>query len=192
VAADVDGLAAMLARAFDDDPFSRYLMPSDRRRPGGLRRFFRTQLAHDYLASGTVLTVEGARGAAVWGPPGKRPLTGWRALRSTAPLVPHLLGAGFWRAVGVLGRIEELHPSEPHWYLATLGVEPADQHRGLGTALVAGVLEQCDRQALGAYLETAKLENLAFYARLGFEVVHQIPCPDGPTLWTLWRHPVAP
>ena len=40
---------------------------------------------------------------------------------------------------------------------------------------------------LAAYLETGAPENLAFYARAGFEVTDEVVLPDGPTLWGLQR-----
>ena len=162
--------------------------------PGASGAFFRFQLVNDHhLALGH--RADRSRRPAGGGGLGsarQAPLTGLRALRSTAPLVPLPAGAGPPAGAGLLGRLEELHPSEPHWYLATLGTEPALQHRGLGSALVAGVLEQLRRQALGAYLESAK-ESTSPSTPAGFEVVHQIPCPDGRSdAVELWRHPVAP
>lgn len=66
---------------------------------------------------------------------------------------------------------EAHHPDEPHWYLATLGTDPSAQGRGIGSALLADVLERCDREATPAYLETETEANVAFYApRLRREV----------------------
>src|SRR5271165_7054695 len=77
--ADVPGVCAMLARAFDDDPVACYLVPSPRRRPGALRAFFRLQLVNDHhLAFGGVYTTDDHAGAATWAPPGKPRMTGLR------------------------------------------------------------------------------------------------------------------
>jgi ribosomal protein S18 acetylase RimI-like enzyme len=32
--------------------------------------------------------------------------------------------------------LAQFHPSEPHWYLAFVGTEPAMQSRGIGRALL--------------------------------------------------------
>ena len=41
-----------------------------------------------------------------------------------------------------------------------------------------------------AWLETQKEENLAYYARFGFAVVHEHhPVADGPSMWSLSRDP---
>jgi len=52
------------------------------------------------------------------------------------------------------------------------------------------VLERCDADAIPAYLESTKAENVGFYEGHGFRVTEEIePPPDGPTLWCMWRDP---
>ena len=52
------------------------------------------------------------------------------------------------------------------------------------------VLHMCDRDNLGAYLETAKSENLPFYERHGFKVTGTIGVGQDPiTVWLMWRNP---
>jgi ribosomal protein S18 acetylase RimI-like enzyme len=96
-----------------------------------------------------------------------------------------LLARGF-------GGMEMLHPKRPpHWYLAVLGTDPAAQGQGLGSAALAPVLERCDADGVGAYLESSKESNIAFYARHGFRVTREIRLPRGPKLWAMWRDPRA-
>src|ERR1700744_802545 len=120
---DVRPLAAMLARPFEDDPVANYLMPSARRRPGGLRTFFEVQMAGDLLAHGGVFTTADRSGAALWAPPDKPPLPLIRALRNALPTAPYVIGRNFLRSIRFLAHVEAIHPKEPHWYLATLGTE---------------------------------------------------------------------
>ena len=62
-------------------------------------------------------------------------------------------------------------PSEPHWHLGPVAVEPASQGQGVGHALVADFCTRVDECAGLAYLETDKRENVRFYRRFGFSVV---------------------
>ena len=50
------------------------------------------------------------------------------------------------------------------------------RRRGIGSALLESWLREVDADALPAYLETDRPENLAFYRRFGFDVVgtHEI------------------
>lgn len=81
-------------------------------------------------------------------------------------------------------------PRQPHWYLATLGTAPERQGRGVGSTLLATVLDRLDEEGLPAYLESSKERNVAFYARHRFEVVRELVVPHGgPRLWLMWREP---
>lgn len=179
----------MLSRAFDDDPISTYLLPSERRRPPGLRAFFRVQIRNDYLNFGGVYTTDDRAGAAVWAPPGKPMLKGLRGFVSVLPVAPHVVGATLLRSLRFLSRLETMHPKEPHWYLATLGTEPARQGHGIGSALLEPILAKCDTEGTRAYLESSKERNIPFYRRHGFEVTDEVHFGDSPPIWTMWRDP---
>ena len=192
--ADVARLVEVLTRAFDDDPISHYFFRGDRRRERGLRRFFDIQMRHQYLVNGEAWTTDDLGGAALWMPPG-RPRPGVRDLLRLALLVTDLLGVGREapQVARLLAEVERARPSEPHWYLGVLGVDPPRQRTGVGGALLAEVLGRVDEEGMPSYLETSKEENLSFYGRHGFVVTGEVHAPaDGPTLWLMWRDPRPP
>ena len=85
---------------------------------------------------------------------------------------------------------DKIHPREKHFYLQFLGVDPDHQGRGLGTALMRPVLERCDREGCGAYLENSNAVNTPYYKRMGFKVTGLIDMGNGaPALWPMWREP---
>jgi GNAT superfamily N-acetyltransferase len=111
------------------------------------------------LRHGTVWTTEDRQATAIWKPPEK------------------------WKLGGV-----ELLKQAPAT-LAVLGTEPDGQGKGKGSAVLAPVLAQCDRDGEGAYLESSKERNVPFYERHGFRVTEELTVKDGPTLWLMWRDP---
>lgn len=186
---DVTVLATVLARAFDDDPVSMYAFPDDERRRRALPRFFEVELAREYMRDGEIYTTEDLAGAALWGPPGKR-RQGLRSVLAMIPLVPMIGWSRLPAVVRGLASIEAKHPKEPHYYLGVLGTDPPSQGKGIGSSLLAPVLERCDAEGIPAYLESSKENNLPFYSRHGFAVTTEVALPGaGPKLWLMWREP---
>jgi ribosomal protein S18 acetylase RimI-like enzyme len=188
-AADVPQLARMLARAFLDDPVASWAFPPSAVRPAALERFQAIRL-RQLLGDEEVWTAKDLTSAALWAPPGR-----WKTtLRQDAELVrcfahPRLLVRMPLVTVGWF-RLAGKHPAQPlHYYLAVLGTDPDHQGRGLGSALLAPVLEQCDRDGVAAFLESSKESNIAFYARHGFRVLQEVRLLRGPPMWKMWREP---
>jgi ribosomal protein S18 acetylase RimI-like enzyme len=187
-AADVPRLASAMARAFYDDPVvGDWCMPDASRRSERLERGFRLFLERTYLRHDACYASDSVAGAALWLPPGTWRLGGMEQLRLAARMaVIHTRGVP--RILRVLAFLEARHPHEPHYYLAFVGVQPEGQGRGIGSALMAPVLECCDRDGLPAYLEATSERNLALYERHGFEVVETLRLPEGgPPVWRMWR-----
>ena len=93
-------------------------------------------------------------------------------------------------ATRTLSAIEKRHPKDPpHYYLAILGTDPDHQGKGIGSSLLRPVLDICDHDGVGAYLESSKESNIAFYARHGFELTGEVRLPGGPLVWPMWREP---
>jgi ribosomal protein S18 acetylase RimI-like enzyme len=79
------------------------------------------------------------------------------------------------------------HPSEPHWYLPLIGVDPAYQGRGLGSELLSRGLARCDRDGVPAYLEATSLRSVSLYERFGFETAGQIQTKTSPPIVPMIR-----
>jgi ribosomal protein S18 acetylase RimI-like enzyme len=188
-AADAPALVQTLARAFDDDPVSRWACPPDRLRARVLERFYAVRL-RQLLPEQEVWTDPERASAALWAPPERWRTTVREDLALAGPmLAPRLLTRLPFVLHGLMS-IERAHPqAPPHWYLAILGTDPAAQGRGLGSAVLAPVLERCDADGVGAYLESSKERNIAYYARHGFRVTRELRLPRGPRIWAMWRDP---
>jgi ribosomal protein S18 acetylase RimI-like enzyme len=87
---------------------------------------------------------------------------------------------------------EAVHPHDPHWYLQFLATDPPLQSRGIGATLLTDVLAAADGAGQAAYTEATSLRNRALYERHGFVFTGEIPLPDGPSLYAMWRDPQRP
>lgn len=191
--ADHETAAEALALAFVDDPGWSHLLPSAETRGERLLAFFTAEIANVVPRYRELWVLEDGSGAALWGRPGR-----WRVpfartarpARSMAGVFGRRLGLATWTQL----RFERRHPARPdHWYLHYIGVEPRRQGRGLGAALLAPVLQQCDEMATPAYLEASSDRNRLLYERHGFELTETFPMPlGGPPIREMWRDPLGP
>jgi ribosomal protein S18 acetylase RimI-like enzyme len=197
-----EALAALLARAFDDDPTMTWVFPVATLRARDLRRLFAANLTHAARHGWVDRAAAGDDGAgdragdtasvALWLGPGAFPMRAWQALLSghaVLPLTLSLTSLRRMRRLTAYAQMQHLRTvAGPHWYLHGIAVEPERQRRGLGTALLRIGVERADRDRLPCYLETAREATLPFYERLGFRVA--IPgrvAAEGPPLWSLLR-----
>jgi len=75
------------------------------------------------------------------------------------------------RILNWVGEWARRDPSEPHWHLGPVTVEPFFQGQGIGTAMLNAFCTIVDGTGAHAYLETDKRENVRLYQRFGFTVV---------------------
>jgi ribosomal protein S18 acetylase RimI-like enzyme len=192
---ELTSAAQVASRAFFDDPFFRYLSPSDRLRERGLAIFFRANLAH--LGEGArVITMRSddnaIQGVAGWLPTDSYP----QSIGTQLAQIPGTLRALYRRPRALidgnkyLTQVAKVHPKEPHWYLYLLVADPSIQRSGIGTTLMEHGLAHVDQEGVGSYLETQKEDNLAYYQRFGYELRATLrPVKEGPPLYTMWRNP---
>jgi GNAT superfamily N-acetyltransferase len=175
---DRDAVVRVMSVAFDDDPVTRWLVPS-----GSLEQLFAAHARWSHNAEGCtdIAFSDGeAVGAAFWDPPGFR--SPWWRQVAALPVYAVALRRRLARGAALENLMHRARPREPFWYLA--GVGAMRRGEGIGTALLQHRLETVSGPA---YLESSKEKNIPLYERLGFELRDTLVMPDGPTLWPMWR-----
>ena len=86
-------------------------------------------------------------------------------------------------------QMDALHPQETYWHLPLIGVDPAHQGKGIGSALLSHILNVCDGQNVSAYLEATSPRNVPLYKRHGFEAIGSIQVADSPRIVAMLRKP---
>jgi ribosomal protein S18 acetylase RimI-like enzyme len=182
--ADADRAVAVIMLAFGADPATRWTYPDPHdyvtHFPAMVRAF-----GGGAFAAGTAHRVGQFAGAALWLPPGLHPDDA--AMQAT---LERSVPAARLRDIGVVfERMRGHHPREPHWYLPLIGVDPAHQNRGHGSALLRHALAQCDRAGVPAYLESSNRANVSLYERHGFVVLDTIQVGSSPPISPMLRTP---
>jgi ribosomal protein S18 acetylase RimI-like enzyme len=183
-ALDEDRAIAVLVLAFSSDPACRWTWPDPRQYIESFPTFVRA-LAGQAFGQGTAYCTRGYTGAALWLPPGINPDEDALAamVRSTVAEDDQEL------LFSVMEQMGSYHPSEPHWYLPLIGVDPAQQGRGHGSELMRHALLACDRDGTPAYLESSNSKNIPLYERHGFELLGTIEVGASPPIFPMLRKP---
>ena len=173
-AKDLDRAADTLAAAFEDYPWTRYVLP-EADYVSRLRALQRLYLgyAHEH---GIVAVTDNCDGV----------------IALLAPDAPDPEPEMIAQVVSLHGdRIDRLGHSAPQagvWRLETLGVRPEAQGGGRATLLLDfALLEVAGRGGSDVALDTSDARNVRLYERHGFTVVSHSERAGSPPVWSMTR-----
>ncbi len=185
---DLDALAVTLADAFSTDPMMAWIYGDEPATPAKIERFMRAALDIGF-PHGHVYAASNNGAAAIWGPPDVDMFDD-AAVGALFGLLAEQLGPRAGEVGEGLLKISAEHPhDQPHFYLFVLGTSARSQSKGIGSALMDEVLARCDRQGLGAYLESSNVRNVPFYERHGFNVMTEVKISNDFVARPMWREP---
>lgn len=181
-AEDKTGAIAVLTLAFSIDPMARWSLPD----PVKYWTTFSSiteAFGGSAFGQGSAYIADGFIGAALWLPPG---------VGSDEESLMRLFDENTEDDIKedmheVFEQMEKFHPTEPHWYLPMIGVDPMHQGAGIGSALMTEALKAVDLDGSVAYLESSNPRNISLYQRYGFEVIGEIQSGSSPVLRPMLR-----
>jgi ribosomal protein S18 acetylase RimI-like enzyme len=181
---NADQAIGTLVLAFSADHAARWVYPDPHQYLMNIPSFIRA-FAGKAFEYNSAYFVDGYVGAALWLPPDIRPDENALValLQRTIPEENQPDVFAF------LEQMESYHPSEPHWYLPMIGVDPGHQHQGYGSALLQRALLACDRDNKLAYLESSSPKNIPLYERHGFKLLGTIQIGGSPPVFPMLRTP---
>ncbi|MFD1860107.1 GNAT family N-acetyltransferase [Aeromicrobium camelliae] len=180
--ADANDLAAAartLAAAFDGYAWTDWILPPENRAER-LREVQYLYLAHLAMPQGLIMVTDDLAAVAAFVPP-----LGAELPEDAERRVVDLHGDRIAR----LASVDLPAPADPgSWTLATVGVRPDQQGRGLGSAVLRAALDHLDeRVGASVHLETSDPRNVTLYERHGFVTSAVTEIHDGPTVWSMAR-----
>ena len=180
---DTDKALATLTAAFIADPFFRWAYPNADNYFDSFPKLIMAYCGSG-IEQGTAYSDLQFQGASIWLSPGKEV----DEEAAGAVLEATMQAERFEPFIGVLEEMGTYHPhDEPIWYLPAIGVEPAHQRKGLGSALLKHTLKLCDENGVRAYLESSNPANIPLYEAHGFEVMGRIEVGSAPPVHPMIR-----
>jgi len=184
---DLPRLTSTLTAAFEHYAFTRHTIASDDHR-GRLERFNELFLREIGLPHGRVWLVNDGDAVAIWTTPESTGL--FETFARLEPEFTQLAGDRIHCRETAEATMQRHRPTDPVWFLGSVGVDPAHQGKGLGRAVIQPGLEAARAAGVAAFLETSDPGNVSFYERLGFAVHASYPLPhNGPHTWSMIRFP---
>jgi ribosomal protein S18 acetylase RimI-like enzyme len=189
---DLEEAAGVLGRAAVDDPIFVHCLPDpaerDRGVPQIMQAFLRLGLTH-----GEVWSTPGPiAGVAWWSPPDDPKITPAERDAAGFTAVAAAWGAeASGRLQDFVADISEAAAAlgdRPHWHLSWIGVEPGQQGKGVGSALLRRLASKVDASGVECELFDFVPENVPLYEHFGYEVASDSILPrTGLRLWAMIR-----
>jgi ribosomal protein S18 acetylase RimI-like enzyme len=188
----------MFGRAFETDPLWTAVIVDSDHRPEMLVGMFTALTRTTVVAQGVAEKTPGLEGVALWFPPG-RDMGLWAMVRAGFAMprfvmrLPKLDRKRMMTVLRQVGERRKVLMSEPHWYVAAIGVDPDSQGMGFGSVLMELGIARADRDKAPIYLETETERNVGFYQKLGFDVIEEFtPKEVAVQMWLMARQSTSP
>ncbi len=110
----------------------------------------------------------------------------YATLREAPPFLLAGPGPGL-RAAYVDHAMKRAHPRHAHLLLWYLAAHPDSQRQGIGRSLLQHVIAEAKHRELPIYLDTTKLENIAYYTSFGFQQIGDTRLPRNARAWFMHR-----
>lgn len=159
----------ILTQSFESNQSVNYIIPQDKKRINRIRALMDYSFEVCSLF-GEVFISDDNKACALIVYPDKKKTT----LKSISLDIKLIIQCvGFKNIKKTLSRealIQKIQPKETMTYLWFIGVNQAEQNKGIGSRLLQEIIEYSNQNNRPIYLETSTLKNLPWYSKFGFKV----------------------
>ena len=170
---DKERIVDILARSFDDNKSVNYIVKQDKKRSQRMKKLMEYSFDVCNLF-GDIFLSEDKKGCALIVVPDKKKTT-FKSILLDVKLVLSVIGlSNVKKAMSRESKINKLHPKEPVYYLWFIGVDPAEQNKGIGTSLLKEIIAEAKKKQRPIYLETSTPKNIPWYEKFGFIIYDKL------------------
>ncbi len=166
-----------MSQSFIDYPIFNYIIPNDVYRKRKLIYLFKFLICLG-LANGEVIsTSERLEGVSIWIYSKNNNFSLLTVLQAGLLSLCFRVNFGvLYRLIKIGNRKRETRTKIISGYyclLDMIGVDPLLQRHGYGRRMIEEKLIELDGRKIPCYLETSRIENIAYYVKLGFKLIHE-------------------
>lgn len=169
---DKDLVLSILVGSFDDNRSVNYIIKQDSKRVERIKLLM--EYSYDVCnLFGDIFLTEDKKGCALLILPDKKKTT-IKSILLDAKFALTCLGlSNIKKAMKREAKIKQVHPNGLLYYLWFIGVDAANQNKGIGSQLLQDVISEGQKQNRTICLETSTLKNVPWYEKFGFSIYHE-------------------
>lgn len=163
----------ILAKSFNDNKSVNYIVKQDSKREQRLKMLMEYSFDVCHLF-GDVFLTENKKACALILLPDKKK-TNLKSILLDLKLIFSCTGlSNVKKAMDREAKIKKLQPKEPMYYLWFIGVDPAEQNKGIGSKLLTEVINEGGTKQRTICLETSTVKNIPWYEKFGFKIYNEL------------------
>jgi len=170
---DKERIVDILTESFNDNKSVNYIIKKGKKRSQRIRKLMEYSFDVCYLF-GEIFLTDDKKGCALILLPDKKK-SNLKSILLDIKLILTCTGlSNLTKAMSRESKIKKLHPKELMYYLWFIGVDPIEQHKGIGSALMQDVIKEGIKKKRSIYLETSTLKNIPWYEKFGFTIYNEL------------------
>jgi hypothetical protein len=163
----------ILTTSFDDNKSVNYIIKQDNKRVNRIKKLIEYSFDMCYYF-GDVFLTDDKKGCALILLPDKKK-TNLKSILLDVNLIFSSMGlSNLKKAMDRESKIKKLQPEGLKYYLWFIGVDPDEQNKGIGSALLNEVIKEGLSKQRPIYLETSTLKNIPWYEKFGFKIYNKL------------------
>jgi GNAT superfamily N-acetyltransferase len=174
---DLEKASSVLSKSFIDYPIFVSILPNEEYRRKKLQYLFHFLVTLGLLNGEVWAPSNDLEGVSIWiDSSSTKASVGRILMHGFLPLLFHLNIRSICRFIKVGIRKQKERKkilNGPYYLLDVIGVDPQWQGKGFARFMIESKLNEYDKHQYPCYLETSKRENIAFYQKYGFRLLHE-------------------
>ncbi len=170
---DKNLIADILTKSFKDNKSVNYIVKQDDKREQRLRSLMEYSFDICYHF-GDIFLTDDKKGCALVVLPDEKKTTVKSVLLDLKLIFSCIGLSNIGKAMSREGKIKKLQPKELLYYLWFIGVDPGEQHKGIGSSLLTEVINEAKSKQRTICLETSTLTNIPWYEKFGFKIYNEL------------------